>query len=60
MEKLKQIRKKLNWTQQELADFLGLSKSQVSLYESGLRGPTYKRLIEIRDKLGVKNDELID
>ena len=45
--RLKTLRFKGNMTQAQLAQKLGLTKSMISAYESGLRMPSYDVLIHI-------------
>lgn len=40
MERMKELRKRLNLTQQELADQLHIKRTNIANYESGLSSPT--------------------
>lgn len=59
MEKIRDLRKKRGWTQEELGDKLGINKVTVSGYESGKRQPTPEMLSKIADLFGVSVDALI-
>ena len=48
-----------SWTQEELASRLGLTKSVVSAYETGLRYPSYDILIRIASIFKVSTDHLL-
>ena len=56
---LKQLRIKNNYTQAQLASKLGLTKSVVSAYETGLRMPSYDVLIAIAGIFKVSTDYLL-
>lgn len=56
---LKTLRLKKNLTQAELAQKLGLTKSVISAYETGLRLPSYDVLIHIAKILNVTTDYLL-
>ena len=47
--RLKTLRLRENYTQAQLAERLGLTKSVVSAYETGLRMPSYDILISIKN-----------
>lgn len=57
--RLKTLRMKLNMTQQQLARKLGLTKSVISAYETGLRQPSYDVLIHIAKIYNVSTDYLL-
>lgn len=59
-EKLKQLRKSMKMTQQQLAERLGVAKSVVSYYESGDRYPSYDVMIKIAKTFHVTIDYLLD
>ena len=56
---LKTLRSKENMTQAQLAQKLGLTKSVISAYETGLRLPSYDILIHIAQIYRVSTDYLL-
>ncbi len=56
---LKALRLKRNLTQAQLAQKLGLTKSVISAYETGLRMPSYDVLINISRTFEVSTDYLL-
>lgn len=56
---LKTLRIKENMTQAQLAQKLGLTKSVISAYETGLRLPSYDVLIHIAQIYNVSTDYLL-
>ena len=52
VEQLKQARKSLNVTQEDLAERVGTKKSNFSRFESGRYNPSLDFLIRIADSLG--------
>lgn len=56
---LKTLRLKENMTQAQLAQRLGLTKSVISAYETGLRLPSYDILIHIAQIYNVSTDYLL-
>ena len=56
---LKTLRLKENMTQAQLAQKLGLTKSVISAYETGLRLPSYDLLIHIAKIFNVSTDYLL-
>ena len=56
---LKTLRLRENMTQTQLAQKLGLTKSVVSAYETGLRLPSYDILINIAKIYNVSTDYLL-
>ncbi len=56
---LKTQRQKANLTQAQLAQKLGLTKSVISAYETGLRLPSYDVLIHISQIFNVSTDFLL-
>ena len=56
---LKTLRLKNNMTQAQLAHKLGLTKSVISAYETGLRLPSYDILIHIAKIYSVSTDYLL-
>lgn len=66
-KKLRILRKTKGYTQQQLADLLGVQRATVSNYEVGRRSPHIKELERIAEFLGVNleyfgvsNDDLTD
>lgn len=57
--RLKEARKKQNLTQSALGEYLGLSKSAISLYESEKRNPNLETVIEMMYILGVSANYLL-
>lgn len=56
---LKTLRLRKNMTQAQLANKLGLTKSVISAYETGLRLPSYDILIHIAKIYNVSTDYLL-
>lgn len=56
---LRTLRLKENMTQAQLAQKLGLTKSVISAYETGLRLPSYETLIHIAKIFRVSTDYLL-
>ena len=56
---LKTLRLRENMTQAQLAQKLGLTKSVISAYETGLRLPSYDVLIHISKIFKVSTDYLL-
>lgn len=56
---LKTLRFKNNMTQAQLSQKLGLTKSVISAYETGLRLPSYDVLIHIASIFNVSTDFLL-
>ena len=57
--RLRQLRRQYGETQPELARLLGLSRSAVSMYESGEREPKFELLTAIAAHYGVGVDYLL-
>ena len=57
--RLREVRRAHGETQPELARILGLSRSAVSMYESGEREPKYELLTAIAAHYGVEVDYLL-
>ncbi len=57
-KRLRQMRMKRNFTQQKLADTLGIALRSYQCYETGTRTPNYELLILIADTLDVSLDYL--
>lgn len=56
---LKTLRLRENFTQAQLAQKLGVTKSVISAYETGLRLPSYDILIHISKIFNVSTDYLL-
>ena len=59
MIRIKEIRKAKKITAKQLADFVNVAESTMSLYENGKREPDYETLLKIADILGVTIDYLL-
>lgn len=55
----KRLRQASGYTQQELADKLGISRSRIGMYETGAREPDFETLEAIADFFNVDIDYLI-
>lgn len=60
MAALKRIRKERGFTQQQLADELGLHLKSYQRYECGTRRPNIYMLLKIAEILGANASELLD
>ena len=58
MLRIKELRKAKKMTAKELADFINVAESTMSLYENGKREPDFKTLLAIAERLEVSVDEL--
>ena len=58
-EKLSKLRKENNYTQEQLADILGISRQAISKWETEKGIPDVVNLIAISDEFGLSLDELI-
>ena len=58
-EKIIFLRKQQNWSQEELAEHLGVSRQSVSKWESGASVPELDRIVELCRLFGVTADALI-
>jgi len=58
-EKLKAERKKMGWSQEELAAKLFVSRQSVSKWENGQNYPSIEIIIRVSDLFGVTIDELL-
>lgn len=66
-KKIKILRKTRGYTQQQLADLLGVQRATISNYEIGRRSPHIKELARLAELLGVNleyfgvtNDDVAD
>lgn len=55
-ERLKDLRKANNWTQQQLANKIGLSKTVISKYENNIQMPTIDTLVKLAALFNVSMD----
>lgn len=58
--KLSELRKERELTQDELADMLGISRSAICNYEKGIREPSFETIELIADTFNVSVAELVD
>lgn len=58
-EKIMMLRKKSGWSQEELADQLGISRQSVSKWESGASIPDLDKIIKMSTLFGVSTDYLL-
>ena len=58
-ERLKELRMKKGYSQQDLATKIGLSKSSISMYEVGAREPSLEVLELVGDFFNVTTDYLL-
>ena len=58
-EKIMMLRKKSGWSQEELADQLGISRQSVSKWESGASIPDLDKIIKMSALFGVSTDYLL-
>ncbi len=59
-QKLKELRKSENLTQQQLADKLQISRVNYTRYETNAARPDYETLIKLADFFDVSLDEIFD
>lgn len=59
-KQMKELRKEMGLTQQQVADKLNLSRVNYTRYETGAVCPDYDTLIEIADFFNVSLDFLFD
>lgn len=58
-ETLKRLRQENNYTQQELADLVGISKSSISYYEHSKKIPTPQLVAEFSEIFNISMDVLM-
>ena len=58
-QRLREARKKVNLTQQELADMLGIKAAEISQYESDKRTPRWPVFRKMLDILNISADEVL-
>ncbi|WP_082759869.1 helix-turn-helix domain-containing protein [Abyssisolibacter fermentans] len=57
--KLKDLRKKYNFTQKDLAEKLGLTPAAIGLYEQGRRTPDVELIVKIAKIFDISTDYLL-
>lgn len=60
MNQLKQIRLKNKWTQQYVADKIGITKSAYSNIENRNRSPSLKLAIQLQNLFGLSIEKLLE
>ena len=58
-ERLIELRKKNNYTQEELAGIIGVSRQAISKWESGMANPDIEKLIKLSEIYGCSIDYII-
>ena len=58
-DKLMDLRKKNGWSQEELAEMLGVSRQAVSKWEGAQSIPDMTRIIQLSELFGVSTDYLL-
>jgi len=58
-DKIMTLRKKCGWSQEDLADQLGISRQSVSKWESGMSIPDLEKIIKMSSLFGVSTDYLL-
>ena len=58
-EKIAGLRRREGWSQEELAERLGVSRQSVSKWESGAAQPDVERVLALSDVFGVSTDYLL-
>ena len=58
-EKITEERKKNGWSQEEMADKLGVSRQAVSKWESGASDPSTSNLLALARLFGISPEELL-
>lgn len=59
-DKIREKRIKLNYSQEELGDKIGVTKVSICGYEAGSKTPTLKKFLKISDVLGLSPNELLN
>lgn len=58
--RLRLIRKQNGFTQEQLGSLLGVSKSEISCYENGVRVPPLETIVNLTRIFGVSTDYLLN
>ena len=58
-DKIMALRKKCGWSQEDLADQLGISRQSVSKWESGMSIPDLEKIVKMSSLFGVSTDYLL-
>lgn len=59
-QRIKQVRKKVGWSQQKLAEKAGLSLAVITKIEQGVaKRPSIQTMVKLADALGISLDELV-
>ena len=58
-QRIQQLRKAKGFSQEELADRVGVSRQAVSKWESGQTAPDLERLLTVSGQLGTTTDYLL-
>lgn len=58
-DNLRQLRKRMNWSQEEMADKIGLNRGNIASYENGTAEPKICNLIKLANLFGVSAYDLI-
>lgn len=57
--RLKDLRKKKHFTQQQVAEYLGITKAAVSVYENGISQPSLDTLVKFALLYGTSTDYIL-
>lgn len=55
---LREQRKKVNMTQKDIANKVGISRSEYTNIEVGVRNPSFTLSLKLKDILGYRDDDL--
>lgn len=58
-KRLRQAREERGWSQQQLADRVGIARVTITMYEAGEREPDFETLTKLAQALGVTTDYLL-
>lgn len=58
-DKIMQLRKQKGWSQEELAEQVGISRQSVSKWESGMSVPDLDKILKLSELFGVSTDYLL-